>query len=268
MDQNTATTPPQATRSPMRSDELKDLIAALTKAQGAMPSVPKDANNPHFNSPYATLDAVWDAVRGPLTSNGLAVVQTVQPHQASWVLLTTLYHTSGQWISGITPLLLDKQTGQGLGSAMTYSRRYALMAICGVAPADDDDGNAAEPAKQRGRQQGAPQGRPAPQQRASGQPSGQGAASPPPARNQNTTKQGDWDRAKPGWENDPATDGQIKRMFAMAKEADFKDEAQIKSMLFELFGDAVVKDDGSDVTTKKLTKGMMEKVFARLEGKA
>lgn len=126
----------------MQSDSIDKLAAALAKAQGAMHAVAKDATNPFFNSKYATLAATWDAIRGPLTDNGLAVVQTTALVETGGVLETTLVHSSGQWIRGQYPLNPSKSDPQGLGSCVTYARRYALQAIAGVCP-DDDDGNIA-----------------------------------------------------------------------------------------------------------------------------
>jgi hypothetical protein len=119
-----------------KSEQINELTAALAKAQGEMGSASKSSTNPHYKSKYADLAAVWDAVRGPLSKYGLSVIQTIDGTS----LTTMLCHSSGQWISGSMSLLIVKQDMQGLGSATTYARRYALSAICGVAQ-DDDDGN-------------------------------------------------------------------------------------------------------------------------------
>jgi hypothetical protein len=87
-----------------------------------------------------------DVCREPLSKNGLAVIQTVKGHGEGLFLETDLVHSSGEWKRGIIPLLLMKRDMQGLGSAITYARRYGLSAMVGVAQ-DDDDGNDASPPK-------------------------------------------------------------------------------------------------------------------------
>lgn len=121
---------------------IADLAAALCKAQAQMEGAKKDANNPHFKSKYADLASVWDAIRGPLTSNGLSVVQLLRSTQNGVAVETILMHASGQQISDVFAVPASKNDAQGYGSAATYARRYALMAMVGVAP-EDDDGNAA-----------------------------------------------------------------------------------------------------------------------------
>ena len=146
----------------MKSETIDAISAALAKAQGEIEGATKSSENPHFRSKYADLGNVWDACRGPLTKNGLAIHQGVRG-DGEMRLVTTILHASGQWIEDDgMPLLLDKQNMQGLGSALTYARRYGLMGAVGIAP-EDDDGNAASvrrtpapaPAGQR---RGRPQG--------------------------------------------------------------------------------------------------------------
>lgn len=125
------------------SSDIKDLATALSKAQSTMKSALKDKENPHFRSKYADLDAIWDACRESLTENGLSVIQTHGSDQSGAFLKTLLVHSSGQFISSITPLILpDRATMQQLGSAITYARRYSLASIVGVTSDEDDDGNA------------------------------------------------------------------------------------------------------------------------------
>lgn len=137
----------------MTSAEIGELAKALAAAQGEMTAAAKDATNPHFKSRYATLASVWDAIRGPLSRNGLSVSQVLETPDASpgVIVRTMLLHSSGQWIASryVMPIP-DKLTPQAVGSAITYARRYALSAIVGIAPDDDDDGNAASvtPARQ------------------------------------------------------------------------------------------------------------------------
>jgi hypothetical protein len=127
-----------------KSDTIGKLAEALAKAQGAIEGAKKDQNNPFFRSKYADLSSVWEACRKPLSDNGLAVIQVpLSSHGDDNVLLqTVMTHSSGEWISGIMAMKPVKSDPQGVGSCLTYLRRYCLSAFVGVAP-EDDDGNAA-----------------------------------------------------------------------------------------------------------------------------
>jgi hypothetical protein len=125
------------------SEHINELAAALAKAQGAIKGAVKDSTNPHFRSSDADLASVWEACRSALTENSLAVVQTPHTDEAgNCHVVTMMIHASGQWIRDTFSLPPTKADPQGYGSAITYMRRYALAAIVGVAP-EDDDGNAA-----------------------------------------------------------------------------------------------------------------------------
>ncbi len=127
------------------SAAINELAGALAKAQGEIKGATKDATNPHFQSKYATLDAVWEACRVALSSNGLAVVQGAHATGGELVTVTTmLLHTSGQWIRESLDLVPKDASPQAAGSALTYARRYGLSSMVGVAPEDDDDANAAQ----------------------------------------------------------------------------------------------------------------------------
>lgn len=138
-----------------RSESIEKLAEALASAQAEIKDAAKDKENSHFRSKYADLASIWDACRLPLTSHGLAVIQTTEPGESGGIVLeTTLAHTSGQWVSGAIPVNCDTKNPQAIGSALTYARRYGLAAMVGVCP-DDDDGEAAvQPQRgQQGRQQ-------------------------------------------------------------------------------------------------------------------
>ncbi len=129
----------------MQSATIGALGKALSLAQGAMEGAKKDSENPHFRSKYADLASVWAACRAPLAANGLAVVQTTVPEPGGVLVITTLVHESGEWIRGRLFMPAAKQDAQGFGSACTYARRFALAAIVGIAPEDDDANAAAVP---------------------------------------------------------------------------------------------------------------------------
>jgi len=120
------------------SEQIQELAAALSKAQGEMAGAKKDAANPFFKSKYADLASVWEACRGPLSKHGLAVLQSPHVDGVRVELDTLLTHASGQWIRGTVSATAKDDSPQALGSAITYLRRYALQSFVGVAPEDDD----------------------------------------------------------------------------------------------------------------------------------
>lgn len=126
------------------SATIGKIALALSKAQGAMENASKDKVNPHFKSRYADMAAVVDAARAPLAANELALVQPVTTPKSGGVrVVTMLMHSSGEWMRSDCTFPVGQQTAQGYGSAITYCRRYCEMAMLGMAPDEDDDGNAA-----------------------------------------------------------------------------------------------------------------------------
>ena len=125
-----------------KSENIGQLALALSKAQGQMKFAAKDANNPFFKSKYADLASVIEAIKVPLSANGIAFVQATDFEDSAVIVETILLHESGEWISGRLRMQPTKNDPQGVGSAVTYAKRYGLQALVGV-PSDDDDGNAA-----------------------------------------------------------------------------------------------------------------------------
>jgi hypothetical protein len=131
-----------------RSESVGALGAALAKAQAEMTNPAKDKINPHFRAKYADLATVRDAVVPKLAKHGIAITQLPCDLDGQPALVTLLVHSSGEWIETTQLTRPGKGDPQGIGSALTYARRYALQAMTGVAADDDDDGNAAsEPPK-------------------------------------------------------------------------------------------------------------------------
>lgn len=129
------------------SESIKQLSAALLKAQRSIKFASKDAKNPHFKSTYADLPAVIDAIKPALNDAGIVFLQTFSPSETGFIAVTTrLMHETGEWIEDTATVPLPKSDPQGYGSAATYARRYSLAAITGLYQ-DDDDGNAASNAK-------------------------------------------------------------------------------------------------------------------------
>lgn len=130
-----------------KSDSIKELASALAKAQGQIGGAAKDSTNPFFKTKYADLSSVVDAIKLPLSENGLSYVQISHDSQSSASIETVILHSSGEWLStGTITVPVNKADAQGYGSAITYARRYSLQMAFGVAP-DDDDGNGAAKAK-------------------------------------------------------------------------------------------------------------------------
>ena len=124
------------------SETITELATALAKAQGAMEDASKSETNPHFKSKYADLAAVREVVRVPLAANDLSVVQAARTNASEVEVETMLLHKSGEYIAETLSLPVSKRDAQGIGSAISYGRRYGLMSLLGLAAADDD-GNAA-----------------------------------------------------------------------------------------------------------------------------
>lgn len=125
-----------------QSENINELVTALSVAQGEIGLATKDSKNPHFKSDYSSLEACILASKSVLAKNGLAVIQGPFSVEGRLYLITTLAHSSGQWVRSETPILNEKQTAQGMGAGITYARRYALSAIIGLG-SKDDDGNEA-----------------------------------------------------------------------------------------------------------------------------
>jgi len=119
------------------------LIAALCEASKDFPEITKDTENPYFKSQYADLATLIKATRPHLAKNGLSVLQLPQTRGAIVILTTLLAHTSGEWLSNELEMPISKIDAQGVGSGITYARRYSYQSILNIAGEEDDDGNAA-----------------------------------------------------------------------------------------------------------------------------
>ena len=123
-----------------KSESIAKLSTSLIKFHQQVGKIKKDAKNPFFKSEYASLSNILDVVSEPLTSNGLAVIQFPKDSNC---LETILIHESGEYISQDYIMNPSKNDPQGIGSAITYQRRYALGAILSLNIDEDDDGNKA-----------------------------------------------------------------------------------------------------------------------------
>lgn len=122
------------------SEKTDLLFQAIFKARQQFVKVLKDRQNTHLKNNYATLDSVLNTIEPPLTAAELWVEQSMAEDSSrdTVKVITTIRHSSGQWISYFTIIPVAKQDAQGVGSAFTYGRRYALAACFGLSQADDD----------------------------------------------------------------------------------------------------------------------------------
>lgn len=125
-----------------KSETLAELFSALSAVHGKIKGVGTDKANTHFGSRYASLAAIIEAVNPVLAAHGLCLLQFIDGDH----LRTILGHKSGEWLAADYPIRAEKATPQGVGSAITYARRYSALAVLNLAPEDelDDDGEAAE----------------------------------------------------------------------------------------------------------------------------
>jgi len=122
---------------------MKNIASALVRAQRGFAPALKTSTNPHFRSKYVDLAGCIEAVVDALNAAGIALVQRTSEDSTGVTVETVFVHESGETLEcGKLHVPAAKQDPQGYGSALTYARRYSLMAACGIAP-EDDDGNAA-----------------------------------------------------------------------------------------------------------------------------
>ena len=122
---------------------MKNIATALVKAQKAFNPALKQSINPHFKSRYVDLAGCIEAVIDALNDNGIFLLQKTFECVDGVIVETIFVHESGEMLEcGMLHFPAVKHDPQGYASALTYARRYSLMASCGIAP-EDDDGNQA-----------------------------------------------------------------------------------------------------------------------------
>ena len=142
---------------------MKAIASALVKAQKEFGPALKTSTNPHFRSRYADLSACVEAVIDALNNNGIYLMQLTEEHEAGVKVSTTFIHESGEQLSGGSLYMpATKHDAQGFGSALSYARRYSLMAACGIAPEDDDGNSATASAPQKAAPKATPPAPPKP----------------------------------------------------------------------------------------------------------
>ena len=131
----------------MEQQKTSGIAKAFVEAQKEFAPALKTSTNPHFRSKYVDLSGCVEAVLDALNNHGFALIQKTHDCDNGVKVETIFMYESGEQISGgVISVPADKQNAQGYGSALTYARRYSLMAACGIAP-EDDDGNAATKAR-------------------------------------------------------------------------------------------------------------------------
>lgn len=125
------------------------IYKSLSKFHEEVGKVTKDSTNPHFKSKYADIDTVLDAIREPLKKAGLCFTQLPQQGGLKTIIATI---DGDDKIEGFCEYNLSKNDMQGLGSAITYARRYSLVSMLGL-EAEDDDGNASVKPKEQPKQE-------------------------------------------------------------------------------------------------------------------
>lgn len=120
----------------MTDTKKVNIYQAMLKAQGEFDKVTR--TDEAFNYKYAPLDAVINATRKGLSDNGLVIMQFPINEEDRVGVKTILAHESGETIENQYTTSSYKKDPQGVGSLITYFRRYAYMAVCGIAPEDDD----------------------------------------------------------------------------------------------------------------------------------
>lgn len=126
------------------SAEINEITSALSAFQGEVEQPKLNKENPYFKSRYVDLSGVLAKIQPVLAKNSLSVAQLI----VGGDLITLLSHKSGQWLKSICPIGSYK-TQQERGSAITYTKRYAICAMLGIAAEIDDDGNSANDADKR-----------------------------------------------------------------------------------------------------------------------
>ena len=212
-----------------QSPTVGKIAEALCRAQAELPAAIKGCVNPHLKNRYADLNAIYEAARATLAKHDLAVVQTMQPTDGTRAhVRTMLAHKSGEWIAGELVMPLDRQGGaQGMGSAITYARRYSLAAIIGIVTEEDDDAEAAQ---------------------------GRGKAAQAKVKQQ---------RQEAAASNaDPMTEAQRKKLFAVVKQA--LPEASREDVLMELSDIVERHIESSNALTKAEAATVIDVLEARL----
>lgn len=133
-----------------KSDQINELVTAVSKLQSSIKGADKGGLNPHFKSKYSTLENIWDSIRDLVGKNGLSIFQELTTLESCISVTTLVTHSSGQWIEfGPLDVPFARKDAQSIGSACSYAKRYSLSAALGITSSDeDDDAESAQPQSQ------------------------------------------------------------------------------------------------------------------------
>ena len=141
-----------------KSETMKELAIALSKAQAEMPPAEMNATNPFLKNKYADLGSIIKTAKPILAKYGLSVSQLSESVNGSIGVTTILMHSSGEWIEStmVLPVVDAKglSSAQAAGSIISYLRRYSLSSILGMYADEDTDGNVPQPAKTKSKPTG------------------------------------------------------------------------------------------------------------------
>lgn len=160
MSEETKTLPVVSNINFESSPSIGKIVEALSKAQAVMEPAVMDMVNPHYKSQYASLTSVKNSYQKPLSENGLCLTHQVFSIQQNYYVRTMLAHTSGEYFANTLKLLVGRQDMQGLGSAITYAKRYSASAMLDIVDTEDDDGNGSLPPKPDQNNKNKPQQKP------------------------------------------------------------------------------------------------------------
>lgn len=232
------------------SEKIGNIAAALCQFQGTVSNPKKDSVNPHFRSKYADLDAIITAIRPALLETGLSFIQNqVRDEQGNIGVYTMILHKSGEFFQ-LDPVYvtLDKKTAQGIGSALTYAKRYSLSMAFGIAADEDDDANSITPPPnqpQRTQNKPQPQTKQKPEQQTPQQ-----VEQPKP---QSTPKQANLSLV----DDKPASESQRNAIHAIASKQKMTEEERKQ----------FIEDETGKQSTTELTMSEASKVITALQNR-
>jgi hypothetical protein len=217
-----------------QSESVAKLAAALSAAQGEFGAIKKQQDNPFFKSKYADLSAVLEAVQPSLTKHELAVIQSpsTDADKKTVSVETMLMHSSGEWKSSVFEMPVADWKAQGIGSVVTYLRRYSIGAVLNIA-AEDDDGNEAS-----GRGEGSHQPQP-------NKPAPQSSAAPRQAQTKPAPKKTESVKPDPPKAEPPKAEA--TKQEAEKKEEPTTPQKKLRALLVKLWNDTNTQVNGKQI---------------------
>lgn len=211
------------------SETLSEITKALVAVALEIKNPDKNATNPHFKSKYADLPEIIECSRTLLAKYGIVCIQSATAEGSAVTVHSRMMHVSGEWVEDSLTMVAKDSGPQGIGSCITYGRRYLLASQVNVAAEPDDDGEMAEARSHH---------KPA----------------PPPKQTYREPDGALPTRLKSGETEEEAKGRHAKGIFAKCKEVGLSDDDRKRFMLLEF---------GSD-SSKNLTLDQMFKFHKAL----